>query len=101
MALNGTFALSYRAKFIRKGLLVFQFAISISLIVASLFVMIQNRFIENAALGFDKENVLEVKMSLGTGLTQSEAFCNQVKNLSGVKTFLFVNFSLSRTKRVR
>ena len=85
MALNGTFALSYRAKFIRKGLLVFQFAISISLIVASLFVMIQNRFIENAALGFDKENVLEVKMSLGTGLTQSEAFCNQVKNLSGVK----------------
>ncbi len=92
MALNGTFLLSARAKAIRKGLVAFQYLISIAMIVASLFILIQNKYIGKVNLGFNRENILEVKMSMGTGLTESEAFCNKVMDLSGVRDVAFSQF---------
>ncbi len=46
-----------RGKF-RSGLVVFQFAISIGLIVSTFFIYRQLEYINNKNLGFDKENVL-------------------------------------------
>jgi len=43
---------------IRNGLVLFQFVISISLLVVSMFVFSQLKFIQNKDLGFDSENVL-------------------------------------------
>lgn len=68
MALNKSFTLSDRAKNTRKLLIGFQFVISITLIVGALFVSLQNRYIGNVDLGFNKENVLEVRLSMGAGL---------------------------------
>lgn len=45
---------------IRNGLVLFQFVISISLLVVSMFVFSQLQFIQNKDLGFDSENVLVV-----------------------------------------
>ncbi|MBN2345545.1 MAG: ABC transporter permease, partial [Candidatus Aminicenantes bacterium] len=46
---------------LRRGLVVFQFAVSAVLIVATLVVLSQMRFIQNKKLGFDKEQVLVLR----------------------------------------
>ena len=48
---------------IRKTLVVFQFAISVSLIAASLILTRQMNFIRDKSLGFDKESVLQLRMN--------------------------------------
>ena len=42
----------------RKILVIFQFSVSITLIVATLFIYLQLNYINNKDLGFDKENIL-------------------------------------------
>ncbi len=42
----------------RKILVIFQFSVSITLIVATLFIYLQLNYINNKELGFDKENIL-------------------------------------------
>ena len=47
---------------VRKGLVVFQFALSIIMIVCTLVVFRQLSFVRNASLGFDKENIACIRM---------------------------------------
>ncbi len=57
----------------RKGLVVFQFSISLFLIVAVLAVYNQVQFIQNMNLGYDRENVLYIERD-GPLMEKSEAF---------------------------
>jgi predicted permease len=50
------------AAFIRKGLVVFQFAVSIVLIIATIIVYQQIQYVKNRDLGFTKNNLIEVNM---------------------------------------
>ena len=88
-ALNGTFSLSSRSRVLRKGLIGFQFIISIALVCGSLFVVLQNRFINRYEMGFDHDNVLEVKLSMGTALSQSENFRSMLLKYSEIKEVAF------------
>lgn len=63
LALNGSFAISGRAKWIREGLIGIQYVISLTLIVCALFIYLQNRYISHLNLGFDKEFLLQVRLS--------------------------------------
>ena len=92
MALNGSFTLSSRAKNTRKMLIGFQFVISITLIIGSLFVFLQNKYIGNADLGYDKENVLEVRLSMGTGLSKSQLYRARLLEHSDIKDVAFNEF---------
>ncbi|WP_102407826.1 ABC transporter permease [Parabacteroides bouchesdurhonensis] len=74
MALNKSFTLSDRAKNTRKLLIGFQFVISITLVVGSLFIFLQNKYIGNVDLGFDKDHIMEVRLSVGAALNKSELF---------------------------
>ncbi len=56
--LKGSFRLSERGLFARKGMVVFQFAISVLLIVGTLTVYKQLRYIQSKNLGLDRENVI-------------------------------------------
>ena len=56
--LKGQFSHSNKGNFLRKGLIIFQFAISITLIAATLVVYGQLSYMQNKNLGFDKEQVL-------------------------------------------
>jgi len=47
----------------RKGLVVFQFAISIIIIICTIVVSDQLSFIKNSNLGFNKENIICIKMT--------------------------------------
>lgn len=71
MALSGSFSLTGKAKLIRKTLIGFQYVISITLVIGAFFIFLQNKYIEKADLGYDRENILEVKLSIGTASTKS------------------------------
>ena len=63
---------------VRKVLVVFQFALSVILIVAVLVVYKQIEFIQNKNLGYDKENVLTFP-SEGMAATNLETFLHEIK----------------------
>ncbi len=68
----------------RKGLVTFQFAISVILIVAVVVVYKQMEFIQSKNLGYNKENVIYFA---NTGKLREgglEAFLSEIRNMSGV-----------------
>jgi putative ABC transport system permease protein len=58
--LRGELSRGTRGAIIRKGLVVFQFAISAALIICVAVVLKQMRFLQNADLGYQRENILMV-----------------------------------------
>jgi ABC-type antimicrobial peptide transport system permease subunit len=69
---------------IRKGLVVFQFAISVILIVSVLVIYKQIQFIQNKNLGFDKEQIIHFKRE-GRLNQDLNVFLSEIKKLSGVR----------------
>jgi putative ABC transport system permease protein len=59
--LKGNFATGSRGNFVRKGLVVFQFTITIALVASMIIISRQMNFIRNKSLGFDGSAVVEVK----------------------------------------
>ena len=81
---------SYKSK-IRSGLVVFQFATSIVLIIATITVFRQLNYIQNRKIGFNKDQVLVID---GTGVlgNGSEAFKNEVMKMHGVISGTYSGF---------
>jgi len=69
---------------IRNSLVVFQFAISVFLIVSTLVVFQQLKFIQSKDLGYNKDHVLIIDDVYAAG-NQVQAFKNQVKQYAQVK----------------
>ncbi len=69
---------------VRKGLVVFQFSLSVILIVGVLVIYQQMNMVQNKNQGFDRENVIYFGMD-GKLKTNVETFLSEVKNISGVK----------------
>lgn len=69
---------------IRKGLVIFQFAVSIILIISTLLIYKQLKHLEQRDLGFNKENVLVVNNANALGYNKG-AFKENLKNISGIK----------------
>ncbi len=67
----------------RKGLVIFQFTISIVLIVAVLVIYQQIQFIHSKNLGFNKDNIISFKKE-GQLSDRLPAFLDEVKKISGV-----------------
>jgi len=77
----------------RKGLVVFQFALSSILIVSVLVVYKQIEFIQNKKLGFDKDNVMYFDME-GRVAENPDAFLSEVKNLPGIVNASSTKFNI-------
>ena len=75
--LKGNVALGLKSGMIRAALVVFQFAISIVLIIATIAVFRQLNFILNKNIGFNKEQVIMVEDTHGLG-KQREAYKNEI-----------------------
>nr|WKN36558.1 ABC transporter permease [Tunicatimonas sp. TK19036] len=75
--LKGAFKVGSSGVFLRKGLVVLQFTLSIILIVGTLIVDDQLTYIRNKKLGYNKENVLVVPMT-GTVYQNPETFKNRL-----------------------
>jgi predicted permease len=81
--LKGKFTTSTGALWARKGLVIFQFSISVIFIVSVLVIYNQIDFLQNKNLGYDKENVVYFPME-GKVKQDPETFINEVKKIPGV-----------------
>ncbi|MCS4435294.1 ABC transporter permease [Aquiflexum gelatinilyticum] len=68
----------------RKGLVVFQFSISLLLIIGISVIGRQMAYIQNQNLGYNQSHLLQVNSS-SLSDTQLESFLNQVKGIPGVE----------------
>jgi len=79
--LKGTLRFTNSAIFFRKGLVVFQFVLSISLVIATIVISNQTYFIQNTNLGYDRGNLLYMNVE---GELMSK---DRVKNYSKYMAF--------------
>lgn len=70
---------------LRKGLVVFQFAISTMLIVGTFIVQSQLRYMQSTKLGLDKAHVLLIRGNADL-FDKLEAFATKLRSLSGVES---------------
>ncbi len=68
---------------IRKGLVVFQFIISLVLIVAVLVIQMQMEFVQKKNLGYEKDNVIQFDKE-GSAAQNTGTFLEQIKKIPGV-----------------
>ncbi|RAJ03888.1 putative ABC transport system permease protein [Chitinophaga skermanii] len=91
--LKGKVVNNYSAIFLRKGLVVFQFIITICLILAALVIQMQMKYLQEAPLGFNKDQ--QIILPLQTEYTRShinvikEALRNnsQVEQVAGTQFY--------------
>jgi putative ABC transport system permease protein len=84
MVLKGSLSKGAKGSWIRSTLVVFQFAISVSLIVSTMIIYKQLKLVQEKNLGFDKENVMIIDNSRVLG-DNKRAFKNKLMDLAGVK----------------
>lgn len=78
----------------RKVLIITQFFIAQLLIIATVLIQQQLRFIQNKNLGYEREHLIEINM-YDKALNKEQSFKNQLKNLSGVENVSLVRSTLS------
>ncbi|RDC65452.1 ABC transporter permease [Adhaeribacter pallidiroseus] len=83
--LKGRLSGSSGNPFIRKALVVFQFAVSIFLIIGTVVIFRQMQYVQNKQLGFGKENILKVPVDNGDIDQKLYGFMRQVRQLPEVK----------------
>jgi putative ABC transport system permease protein len=77
----------------RKGLVVFQFALSVILIVSVLVIFNQIDFVQTKNLGYKKENLIQVPIE-GKAKTNLETFIEEIKKVPGVVDASSIGHSL-------
>lgn len=82
--LKGNQYTSAKGSILRNGLVVFQFFVSILLIIGTLIVQRQMDFMQNKDLGYNKDNVILVERA-GFLQDQTQTFMDEVKKLPYVK----------------
>ena len=80
--LKGDSIKSKSASFLRKGMVVFQFVISIVLIIGSLVVSEQLNYMRTKDLGFTKENIVYFRISTEKAQMQSDLIREELKTES-------------------
>jgi predicted permease len=91
--LKGKFSASFSELIARKGLVVFQFTISVVLIVAVLVVYQQIQFIQSTNPGYNKANVVRFN-SEGKLLGNEETFAASLRNIPGVLNASFTTHNM-------
>jgi len=74
------------ADFIRKSLVVFQFASSIVLIIAVIVILQQLSFIRKKDLGYNPKGIVAVSTDAAQNKQQTRGFINDLKNMPGVES---------------
>jgi len=95
--LKGKLASGFRGGGLRGVLVVFQFSISIFLIIATLVVCNQLKYIQKKDIGFDRDQVLVVKNA--TGASNPAILKREIKQLPGVIDVTLSSFLPTGTLR--
>ena len=78
--LKGKFQNSLAAVSFRKGLVVFQFIVSVVLITSAVVIARQMEYLRNADLGFSRDQQIVIPLRSGNAKKMYTAFANSVKN---------------------
>jgi putative ABC transport system permease protein len=81
-AVKGRIKVGTKGTAFRNGLVVFQFSLSIILIICTAVVFQQLRFVSEKDLGFDKENVIRIKHA--EGLRNPESLVRELETIPGI-----------------
>ena len=81
--LKGTLKFGHAATFFRQGLVVFQFALSIILIVGMIVIYRQMDFIQNKNLGYDRENLIYIPIE-GELINKYEVFKDEANKMPSI-----------------
>lgn len=84
IVLKGKLIRSKNGAWIRNGLVIFQFFISIVLICSTLIVGQQMDYLQNRNLGFNKDNLLVIERTFG--IQDLETFKTEISKMPGVKS---------------
>ncbi|MBO9202653.1 MULTISPECIES: ABC transporter permease [Niastella] len=82
--IKGKLAAGFKTSWLRSGLVVFQFAISIILIIATIVIYKQLNFIQSHKTGFNREQVLVIHSTSPLG-SKAKTFREEVVKISGVE----------------
>ena len=81
--LKGRLAADFRGRWLRNGLVVFQFSVAVILFIGTLTIYSQLRFIQNKKLGYSREQVALIP-NMGSLSTHARSFEQQVLEVPGV-----------------
>jgi putative ABC transport system permease protein len=70
---------------LRKGLVVFQFTISIVMIIATIFLFLQLKYVNNADLGFNKNLLVVIDVNTGKARANFQAVKMEMAKISAVQ----------------
>lgn len=97
MVLKGSFGLSPKGKKIRLVLIGFQYVVSIGLIIVTLFMGIQNRFmVSSEQLGFNKDQVSILRLTPEIYRQHKAALVEGLKEYPGIQDVAFAVWELSQ-----
>lgn len=90
--LKGKLADGYKGGRLRSSLVVFQFAISIFLITATVVIYSQLKYIQRKDIGYNREQVIIVHQTGSLGVEKAKTLKHNVEQLAGVKSVALTAF---------
>jgi ABC-type antimicrobial peptide transport system permease subunit len=82
--LKGSFQFNFWTAYFRKSLVVFQFMLSVLLLISTVVISRQTDYIQNKNLGYDRENVLYIPIE-GELIRRYDVFREEASRLPGIK----------------
>lgn len=89
LVLKGSFGLSPSGRKLRTVLIGVQFVVSILLIIFASFVRLQNNYMRDYSLGFDKDQIAIVRLSSEIYDKHHDTYVNRLKEFSGIEDVAF------------
>jgi len=78
-----------QSAFLRKGLVVVQFSISVCLLIGLLLIGKQMSYMHHKSLGFDKENIVILQLSPGRNMQEKALLGNELRGIPAVKEWSY------------
>lgn len=89
LILKGSFGLSSSGRRLRTVLISIQYTVSILLIICACFVHLQNHYMRDYSLGFDKDQIAIVCLSSDIYTKSHEIYANRLKEFAGIEDVAF------------
>lgn len=97
LAIKGSFGSSPKGRKLRNILIGFQFAVSIALIIAAIFINLQNRYITNFPLGFETQHILVTKINQQASRIK-KGMVEKLKQSPAIEEVAFANARFGSTE---
>lgn len=99
MVLKGNFVMSPKGMHLRNGLMAFQFVTSIVLIICTLFIGAQYRYMQHFSLGYDTENIGFFELNRDLAGSQS-ALISEMTAIPGVTDYTFADHVVGMNNQI-